>query len=85
MKQLSNKKALNDCMEDIKRFIEEKRTPKERINLLKRKIVHLKAETKKPFLNFKHIKMLKEHKKFKKETAKEKMKAAGVFSKKKKY
>lgn len=85
MKQLSTKKALDECMEDIKRYVEQKRAPKDRLNLLKRKIVYLKAETKKPFLNFKHIKMLKEHKKFKKETAKEKMKAAGVFSKKKKY
>lgn len=85
MKHLSTKKALDDCMEDIKRFVEEKRAPKDRINLLKRKIVYLKAETKKPFLNFKHIKMLKEHKKFKKDAAKEKLKAAGVFSKKRKH
>ncbi|WUR04191.1 uncharacterized protein VNE69_07257 [Vairimorpha necatrix] len=79
-----SRKELEGCMKDIQKYIEDTRTPKERNNLLKRKIVHLGATVKKTTLNFKHIKMLKEHKKIKKENNQEKLRAAGVFKKHKK-
>lgn len=74
-----SRKELDECMKDIKKYIEDNRSPREKINLLKRKVVFLGAETKKTTLNFNHIKMLKEHKKKKKMENKEKLKAAGVF------
>jgi hypothetical protein len=75
-----SRKELDECMKDIQKYIEDTRSPKDRINLLKRKIVHLGADTRKCTLNFKHIKMLKEHKKKKNRDNKEKLKSAGVFN-----